>query len=308
MQLAACSFLIDPETLSGGANADIDAGAFSDSRALEAASAPDARVAVDAGLPPADAATESATTDARTADDASVRVDAAIDAYVDAGSQVVTSPCTGTNPKSLFCDDFDTGGDDLSKAPLWQASNYESGAGPGSFDRTRALSAPRSARFDITPDPAARGSRIYKRVTPVNKAIQIDLDFESVSGAIGAAAEVNVASFGMYPYPAGLTYHEVAIKMLPTGMYLAYFRTMPPSTVIVPIGAAMTKWTHLSLTISFRTSPATAILSVDGKVAGSHNLVGTQFDFLFLSLGPTFADNQTVPLSLNYDNVIVQAP
>lgn len=239
--------------------------------------------------------------DAARAPEASAPSDGGLDGAADARPSS-SSPCAIAH---VFCDDFDTGSEDLTTR--WD--KLETFAGTLALDSTRSRSAPRSLRMNVTPTTGEKHSSLTKSIPTTANAARVELDL-FVPSPNGSFAEIDPVGLELAPPPSGVQLQGLYVVIHPDGTYLQFLALGQPSkgAYLAPIALERDAWHHLVMTYSYATSPPSATLSVDGRVANVTMLQAAAPSVIRLQLGAPYANDANLTWAIDFDNATVDIP
>jgi len=218
----------------------------------------------------------------------------------DAG--VLSSPCAA---KHAFCDDFDTGPEDLTMR--WDV--FKTTAGPLLLDTMHSKSAPRSLRMHLTPTTGNKDSELSKDVPVTNGSGRVELDM-FVPAPMGPWTEVDPIGVELTPTPSGYDFHGLYLVTRSDGTFLQYFASKKGANLDnrAPL-ATISKdvWHHVVITFSYATTPPKGTIAIDGDV-GSVDMVTPVPTKLELQLGANYTQDTNLDWSLYFDNAVIDTP
>ena len=211
-----------------------------------------------------------------------------------------SSPC---GVPHLFCDDFDDG--PLDPGARWTTTTSE--AGPLGFDMGLFTSSPRSLRMQVQPGAGVRRTEIRKALPSTPASLRIDLDMRSDGPSTSTYDEYDPIEIGLYPPPAGTTYHAITIAMNPGGAALTYYSNLPDGAVpfrVRPFTFPFRRWVHVTINATFTTSRPRTTLALDGIEVADVTLDGTTLTRADVALGAPYTKDAKVSWTFLFDNLV----
>lgn len=216
------------------------------------------------------------------------------------GGTTEAGPCSG---RHVFCDDFDEG----ELGSKWD--DVVLGAGPLELDSQERVSLPRSLRVTLSAGGGSRSSKLVKALATSTQDVTVAFDLRIDGPTSNTFGAISYAVVDILPAPPGVERHAVQLWQLPGGAGFRYFidaedgggdnRNSPLSTPTLAFG----RWQRVSIRVTYAPK-ARALLSFDGVLAGTIDLIPGTLTGVNIQLGVDTAEAQTTAV-VHFDNVSV---
>lgn len=258
----------------------------------------------DAGPDMGDASTivvQDASVDGAASSDANER-----DAGADADdSSSPPSPCAAVH---TFCDDFDDGG---AEAARWDGIDTRAGA--VTLDDTVSITKPRSLRVTLEARPGITGSSLTKNVDlrPGTTSALLEFDYRADFPAPPwSFREIDPVVVRIQPAPPGTKYQQFGFVVYPTGARFEYFGELLDGGSLFDdrnVALAYTGWHHVAIAFTLGGGNVEGKLFLDGVESSKLAYATSAMGRLELFVGAAFVRDSDVPVTLRYDNVVVDS-